>query len=98
MPNSVGSSNSTSLNSQSTCSTPSKTFSTCYFSPASSPFSRRRVFKMEDTKARLFGPPDTVPRKVIDHMKSNIFSNDLPISSSPKKLNCKCFTLIFLLI
>jgi hypothetical protein len=96
MPNSVESSNASSPISRSGFSTPSKTFSSCYFSPASSPFSRRRIFRMEDTKARLFGPPDVVPRKKIDHMKSNIFSNELPTMNPPKRFNSKCPVFVIL--
>lgn len=57
-------------------------------SPASSvsSISRRSSFKSEDTKARLFGPAENSNRRIKNHMKSNIFSNEnLHISPSPTK-------------
>ncbi|RWS30610.1 microtubule-associated protein Jupiter-like isoform X2 [Leptotrombidium deliense] len=57
-------------------------------SPPLSPSIRVRASKPEDTKTRLFGPPESSPRKIRNHMKSTVFSTDLGEVArvlSPKK-------------
>ncbi|RWS04868.1 microtubule-associated protein Jupiter-like isoform X2 [Dinothrombium tinctorium] len=56
-------------------------------SPPMSPSMRVRSARNEDTKTRLFGPPESSPRKIRNHLKSTVFSTETCEAPkvSPKK-------------